>query len=453
MNPDENLRSNLLDALKLAPDNPPLLKQIADIEFHMCYYKEALEKYKKSIELGIDSNEAKLGLAKCYFALEKPSAAIVIAEELAKDDDAPTEVFMLLCKLLINEKQFSLARDHYNIAVSMDEKFIDESIEYKLRNKASEPKQIEEDWDAVPQKQVEDDFDEEDYLAQFEQPTTDFSHVGGLENVKEEISLKIIYPIKHPDLFEEYGQTAGGGILLYGPPGCGKTHIARAVAGEAEAAFLSVGIHEILDMWIGNSEKNLNEIFELARRQQPCVLFFDEVDALGASRADMKKSSTRHIVNQFLSEMDGVDSDNDGVLSLAATNAPWHLDSAFRRPGRFDKIIFVPPPDLKARIEILDILIKDKPCEELDLQQIAEKTEDFSGADLKSLITNVIEQCLRNSIRSGNKVLISQDLMLEGLKTVKPTTKEWFKIARNYALYANEGGLYDDILEYLKIKK
>ena len=136
---------------------------------------------------------------------------------------------------------------------------------------------------------------------------------------------------------------------MYGPPGCGKTMIARATAGEVNARFINVSLNDILDMWMGNSEKNLHAIFEEARNNAPCVLFFDEIDALGASRSDMKQSSGRHLINQFLQELDGIGNNNDGVLVLGATNTPWNVDPAFRRPGRFDRIIFVPPPDQEAR--------------------------------------------------------------------------------------------------------
>src|SRR5690606_29954670 len=129
------------------------------------------------------------------------------------------------------------------------------------------------------------------------------------------------------------------------PPGCGKTHLARATAGEISAGFISVGISDVLDMWIGSSERNLHELFAGARANKPCVLFFDEVDALGSRRSDLQHSHARHLINQFLAEMDGIDANNDGLLILAATNSPWHVDPAFRRPGRFDRILFVPPPD------------------------------------------------------------------------------------------------------------
>ena len=198
-----------------------------------------------------------------------------------------------------------------------------------------------------------DDFNEADEMFtsnDFLQITDlNFNDVGGMDDIKKEIDLKIIKPLVHAELYKSYGKKIGGGILLYGPPGCGKTFIAKATAGQIQSKFFSVGLNDILDMWIGNSEKNLHDIFEIARRNKPCVLFFDEIDALGASRSDMKQSGGRNLINQFLLELDGINSDNDGILVLGATNTPWNLDTAFRRPGRFDRIIFIPPPDEKVK--------------------------------------------------------------------------------------------------------
>ena len=238
---------------------------------------------------------------------------------------------------------------------------------------------------------------------------------------------------------------------MYGPPGCGKKHLARATAGEIKAGFINVGISDVLDMWIGSSERNLHEIFEQARRAAPCVLFFDEVDALGSRRSDMRQSAGRHLINQFLAELDGMGASNEGVLILAATNSPWHIDPAFRRPGRFDRILFVPPPDGTARAGILQILLRGKPLQNIDYNLLAKKTEQFSGADLKGMIDQAIEYKLREAMKAGvPKPLTTQDLTAAA-GAVKPTTKEWFTTARNHALYANEGGLYDDILKYMKL--
>jgi SpoVK/Ycf46/Vps4 family AAA+-type ATPase len=257
--------------------------------------------------------------------------------------------------------------------------------------------------------------------------------------------------LKHPELFKAYGKSTGGGILLYGPPGCGKTYLARATAGEIKAGFLAVGINDVLDMWIGNSERNLHALFDQAREHRPCVLFFDEVDALGARRSDMRQHGGRQLINQFLAEMDGVKTSNDGVLILAATNAPWHLDPAFRRPGRFDRILFVPPPDAPARAAILRLHCRNKPTEDIDFDAIAKKTQHFSGADLKAVVDMAVEGKLREAIRDGQPKPLTMRDISQAATTLKPTTKEWFATARNYALYSNQGGAYDDILNYLKI--
>ena len=285
---------------------------------------------------------------------------------------------------------------------------------------------------------------------EIELPAVAFKDVGGMESVKEEIRLKIIHPLEHAELYKAYGKPIGGGILMYGPPGCGKTHLARATAGEVKAGFLAVGIHDVLDMYIGNSEKQLHAVFEQARRNRPCVLFFDEVDAIGASRTDMRHSAGRHLINQFLAELDGVSVSNEGVLILAATNAPWHLDTALRRPGRFDRILFVPPPDAAARESILRLLCHGKPVDGIEYDKIATRTRDFSGADLKAVVDIAIEAKLLAAMKTGLTPLRTSDLVAAASR-VKPTTKEWFSTARNYALYSNQGGTYDDILKYLKL--
>jgi SpoVK/Ycf46/Vps4 family AAA+-type ATPase len=288
--------------------------------------------------------------------------------------------------------------------------------------------------------------------AELERPKIRFDDVGGMDAIKEEIRMKIIHPLTHPEIYAAYGKNIGGGILMCGPPGCGKTHLARATAGEVNASFISMGIHDVLDMWIGSSEKQLHELFEQARRNRPCVLFFDEVDALGASRSHMKTSGGRHLINQFLSKLDGVNESNEGVLVLAATNAPWHLDSAFRRPGRFDRVLFVPPPDRPARTAITQIMLTGKPTDRIDSDYLAKKTDGFSGADLKAVIDLAIEGKLQQAIAEGIPKPITNKDLIEAARKVKPSTKEWFSSANNYAPFSNEGGAYDDILDYLNLR-
>ena len=195
-----------------------------------------------------------------------------------------------------------------------------------------------------------------------ERPSLRLADVGGMEHVKQRLELSFLGPIRNPQLASAFGATAGGGLLLYGPPGCGKTFIARAVAGEIGARFSEFGVADVLDMWTGSSERNLAEIFAAARRNAPCVLFFDEVDALGHKRSHLTTSSSmRNTVNQLLSEMDSLGGRNDGVFVLGATNHPWDVDSALRRPGRFDRMLLVLPPDGPAREAILRHHLRDRP--------------------------------------------------------------------------------------------
>jgi transitional endoplasmic reticulum ATPase len=444
----EDTLKSLREALSFSPENIPLRKHIIAILFDLKQFDEAEKELSAALRFAPDDSELKLGLAQAFSAQDKPSAALVILEELMGLEPPLAKAFILHARLSFKNQEFDQALDSYQEATKLDHSLRDVAFENQLSQYIS----IENDDEyggRVPTEYPQDDTP----VTEVERPSINFKDVGGMDSVKEEISLKIIMPLKHPELYEAYGKSIGGGMLLYGPPGCGKTHIARATAGEVNAGFISVGINDILDMWIGNSEKNLHHIFQVARSQAPCVLFFDEVDALGASRTDMKQSGGRHLINQFLAELDGVKHSNDGVLILAATNTPWNMDSAFRRPGRFDRILFVPPPDEAAREAIFEIMLKGKPTEGIDYQKLAKKTRGLSGADIKSVIDLAVEGKLKESMKTGRLLPMGMKDLTRAINRVPSSTKEWFSTARNYALYSNEAGLYDEILAYLNIKK
>jgi AAA+ superfamily predicted ATPase len=445
-------------AVQLSPDNTPLRQALADALMGAGLVPEAITEYKAGLAKSPDEVPMKLGLARAFFADGKQSHALVILEDIVRTPRAPAQAFVLHAKILAGIGEVAQAVEQYKRGVSIDPTAGDTAFALKMgiRNEPQDdlPFESASDDDEVSDGRIRETFSEGDggFFAEIEKPTITFADVGGMESLKEEIRLKIIHPLTHSEMYKAYGKSIGGGILMYGPPGCGKTHLARATAGEVKAGFISVGIHDVLDMWIGNSERNLHQLFEQARRNAPCVLFFDEVDALGASRSDMKTSAGRHLINQFLSELDGVNSSNEGVLILGATNAPWHLDSAFRRPGRFDRILFVPPPDQEARSSILRLQLRGKPVSEIDYDAIAKKCDGFSGADLKAVVDLTIEDKLRDAMKSGTPMPIATKDIQKALSRQKPTTREWFSTARNYALYSNQGGAYDDILSYLKLK-
>ncbi|MGG1634871.1 ATP-binding protein [Paenibacillus sp. FSL K6-3182] len=287
-------------------------------------------------------------------------------------------------------------------------------------------------------------------LVESEKPDETFADVGGLEDVKKKIRMNFILPLKQPELFAAYGKEAGGSLLLYGPPGCGKTFLARAVAGEIDANFMHIELQAILGMYVGQSENNLHDIFEKARENKPCVIFIDELDAMGGSRNQMRQHHDRILVNQLLMELDGLRTYNDQVFVIGATNTPWYLDSALRRPGRFNHMIFVPPPEESERTTILQLKLAGKPLSSLDLNKISKETKHFSGADLEQIVKDAVESALERTLDIGEIQPISQDDLKKAAKNRKATTLDWFATAKNYATFSDINQDYQIVLDYMK---
>lgn len=262
--------------------------------------------------------------------------------------------------------------------------------------------------------------------------------------------MNFILPLKQPELFAAYGKEAGGSLLLYGPPGCGKTFLARAVAGEIDANFMHIELQAILGMYVGQSENNLHDIFEKARENKPCVIFIDELDAMGGSRNQMRQHHDRILVNQLLMELDGLRTFNDQVFVIGATNTPWYLDSALRRPGRFNHMIFVPPPEEVERSTILQLKLADKPLASLDLSKISKETKYFSGADLEQIVKDAVESALERTLEIGEIQPITQDDLKKASKQRKATTLDWFATAKNYATFSDVNQDYQIVLDYMK---
>ena len=441
-----------LDALRQAvtfsPDNVPLLLLLGEGQ--------------RALAHDVHNVGAQLGLARAAYQEGNLSEAVVRAEAIAVAHPQNGSVWRLLSRLAFIEGHLEEARENYRKARQVDPNVRDEGLEKDLaETNQPVPAGAAETDDDADQPSYDSEPKEEapklgmipDLSVEFERPTVKFADVGGMSAVKEEIRMKIIYPLQNAELFRQYGKKTGGGVLLYGPPGCGKTLLSRATAGEIKATFLSIGIHQVLDMWLGNSEKNLHKIFELARQNTPAILFFDEVDALASDRASMKQSAGRNVINQFLAEMDGAIGSNEGILVLGATNAPWQVDPAFRRPGRFDRVLFVPPPDEEARASIIELMAKGKPVHKLDARALAKRTKDYSGADLKAVFDVASEEKLAIAMRENRVVPISTDDLIRAAKSMQPSTKAWFESAKNYALYANQSGFYNDVLSFLGIKK
>jgi SpoVK/Ycf46/Vps4 family AAA+-type ATPase len=277
--------------------------------------------------------------------------------------------------------------------------------------------------------------------------------VAGMTEVKQRLEAAFLAPMRNPELRRLYGKSLRGGLLLYGPPGCGKTFIARAVAGELGARFIAVSFADIIDMFVGQSERNIHELFEIARRNAPCVLFLDEVDAIGQKRSQLRHTPMRSAVNQLLLELDDISGNNEGVFLLAATNHPWDVDSALRRPGRFDRTLLVLPPDAAAREGVFRYHLRERPVAGIDLAKLARQTDGYSGADIAHICETAAEQALMDSVRRGEPRMIGLSDLEAAIGEVKPSLGAWFDTARNVALFANEGGTYDDLAAYLRKRR
>lgn len=396
---------------------------------------------RAAVEADPSNNTLRLMLAEMLSAEGRSTEALDEYERLLHAGAIPADGLLSVGHAAAEEGRLTLARGCVeaarNSGVVEGVRQLEERIAALLQSRGLERVKADPDLPGpfVP------DADPEDALT--------FQDVGGLDDLKKTIHRSIILPLSRPDLYERYGRKAGGGILLYGPPGCGKTLIARATAGEARLPFIRVRIEQILDPYLGMSEQNLHAVFDRARMEAPCVLFIDEVDALGYARRRQTGSSTRALADLLLQELDRGGSSNDRVLVLASTNAPWDVDEALLRPGRFDHRIFVPPPDEGARRRIFEVALRSVPAEDVDLKTMARATPLFSGADIRAAVERVVDALIDRALESDTELPVTGDRLLRAIETMRPTTLDWLQRARSYVEFANETGRYSEVADFL----
>jgi transitional endoplasmic reticulum ATPase len=276
-------------------------------------------------------------------------------------------------------------------------------------------------------------------------PDVTWDQVGGLQDVKEELREAVEWPLKYPDLFAQLNATPPKGLLLYGPPGTGKTLLAKAVAHESESNFISVKGPELLNKFVGESEKAVREVFRKARQASPCIIFFDEIDSVAPTRGSSGGDShvTERVISQFLTEMDGLE-ELRNVVIIAATNRPDIIDSALLRPGRFDRLLFVPPPDLEARKQIFKIHTRKTPlADDVSLDDLARKTDGYTGADIASLANTGVMLALREHIskakdpedakKRAKGLKVAKRHFEEALQKIKPMRTEELKMYERFS--------------------
>ncbi len=434
----------LLAALRATPDNAPLRGIVLDT----CLEQRDAEALIVALDLCGDDLLAEQATRERALRLLADAGEHDRLLALAAPDSA--EALMAKARLSFDAGRRSEAQEAYLAAIALNPAIEDAAFASQLSGKVVSLSDAR--MRAVPSIANDDTsaFD----TVRYQEPAATrirFEDVGGLDEVKREIRRRIITPFLKPSLFQRFKRQSGGGILLYGPPGCGKTLLARATAGECGAKFYNISITDVLDMYIGESERKLHEIFEQARRTAPSVIFFDEIEAIGGKRQHAREATSAKVVSQFLTELDGFAQNNHHVLVLGATNVPWAVDPAFRRPGRFDRVLFVPPPDADARKTILELLLAGRPvADSLDLRDIVRRTSGHSGADLRNLVDTAADEAIEESIASGKESEIGMGHLREAMEQIRPTTLEWLTSARNHARYANQGGQYDDVLKFLE---
>ena len=277
--------------------------------------------------------------------------------------------------------------------------------------------------EASGESEGDDDGADADKWIVKEKPKLRFDDVAGLDDVKEDIRLRMIYPFQHPELAEKFGINPGGGVLLYGPPGTGKTMLAKATAGEIDATFFRISPADVLSKWVGEAEQNLKKLFDAAASEARAIIFIDEIESLVPARRDEGSSVMQRVVPQILQGMEGFDEkEKSPILFMGATNVPWQLDPAVLRPGRFDEKVYIPLPDLPARRKMLDIYLSRRPlAEEIDLDDIARQLDGYSGADIKYICDRAAVIPFLKSVASGEAGEITAAVLADALADTRPS--------------------------------
>ncbi len=406
-------------ALELDPKNPVIYNNLGDVYYRKEDYVTAIKYYEKAIMLNPNYMKAYYNAGLAYASLEKYDKAIEYFQKVIELKPDFPEAYHVLALAYEYSGDLENAIKYYEKALELDPSL----VEAKAHLEAAKAKK--------EQKAGGEGKDKES-IGLVQKPNMTFADVAGMEKVKEEIREAIVYPLQNPELAREYGKLGGGGILMYGPPGCGKTYIVKAAAGECDAAFINAKLSDLLDMYVGQTEKNIHKVFELARKNAPSILFFDEVDAIGGRRDQQEgQQYMRMAINQMLYEMDGVEANNENVLVIAATNAPWDVDPALRRSGRFSKSIYIPEPDLKSRMAILKLHAKKRPIEKhIAWFRLALATWGYSAADLKAVVDEAAAIPWREALKGKPKRKIRTSDFIQAIKKKKSSLPPWYAQAK-----------------------
>ncbi|MEK6978709.1 MAG: tetratricopeptide repeat protein [Candidatus Micrarchaeota archaeon] len=373
----EKATADYTKSAELDPNNPIIYNNRGDAYYRKQDFQNAVKDYDKAIQLNPDYLKAFYNRGLSYASIEDYEKAIEDFTKVVTLNPEFAEAYHLRGLAYEYAGQVETAITDYEKALQLNP----ELTEAKTHLDSAKTKKDQGTGGDGKAGGTGD-------IKMLQKPNMTFLEVAGMDKMKEEIREAIVYPMINPELARKYGKLGGGGVLMYGPPGCGKTYILKAAAGECKAGFINAKLSDLLDMYVGNTEKNIHKVFELARKNPPCILFFDEVDAIGGRRDQQEGAQyMKMAVNQMLYEIDGVEANNENVLVIAATNAPWDVDPALRRSGRFGRTIYIPEPDFNSRIAILKLHAKKRPVAKgIPYTRLALATFGYSSSDLKTIV-------------------------------------------------------------------
>jgi ATP-dependent 26S proteasome regulatory subunit len=415
---------------ELDPKNPVIYNNRGDAYYRKQQFNEAIEDYDRALALNPKYLKAFYNRGLAYACLQDYEKAVEDFTEVIKLNSSFSEAYHIRGLAYDYLNQLDKAIADYDKAIELNPQFT-EAINHRdiAKGKAAGGAGTQTLGGGDPNLQNQG-INAAKLLTK---PSMKFDSVAGMQKMKEEINEAIVYPLLKPDLARKYGKLAGGGIMLYGPPGCGKTFIMKAAAGECQSNFINAKISDVVDMYVGNTEKNLHNIFETARKNLPCIVFFDEVEAMGGRREDMTQSNAhmKMAVNQMLFEMDGLESNNANVLVVGATNAPWDVDPALRRSGRFGKAIIIPEPDFKSRADILRLHVKKVPAAKgICYIRLALATIGYASADLKAVVEEAAAIPWRTAFKSGRQRAVNTEDFIAAIKKKKSSLPPWYAQAK-----------------------
>ncbi|MEM3279862.1 MAG: AAA family ATPase [Candidatus Micrarchaeaceae archaeon] len=432
----------------------PLAKELytkAGAMFEENKFDEAIDLYSQAIKLDPKYSSAYFNRALAYAILSRYEEAARDAETvMALEPDSYDAPYVMG---VISEYQhdYDGAQEWYQKALSNNPNYAEaKSRLEQLKNKISQEIEIggiKPSRVASSKAEVEESEIVEGQIkkTKWYKSNITFKDVVGMEKEKRMIYENIILAIKKPELLKAYGKKLGLGVLFYGPPGCGKTYLVNAIAGETNSNVIIARVNEIVDMYAGNTEKNMHAIFEQARKNTPCIIFFDEIDGLGAKREGAGESQQymRLAVNQFLQEMDGVERNPEGIFVIGATNQPWDIDPALKRSGRFGEAIYMPPPDYKTRRQAFIYHTRKMPLAHINFGRLARATMGFSTADIAEICDKAALIPAAEEDRTGRRRRIKMKDFLKMIKVHGNTLDEWYAMVKKEIISKTEVQIVD----------